>query len=407
MILSIAWKNIWRSKVRSIIIITAIAIGMTGGMFSSAFMNGMVHQRLEAAISNESAHVQIHNPRFQLNKELDDTIASLQELVKDLDTCKAINAYSVRLKISAMAASANNSGYTMINGIDPSIEKKVTGISKCIADSMGNWFTDNRKNQIVVGEQLAKKLKIKLRSKIVMTFQDTAQNMVSAAFKVCGIYRTENTSFDERNVFVNKSDLSQIIGYSIAPAHEIAIRLHTDESHKALISSLSLNYKHLSIESWRQLMPDLGLTEGMTRQMLIIVMTIILFALSFGIINTMMMAVLERTRELGMLMAIGMNKAKVFRMIMLESVLLTLTGGVIGVATSIVLIEYFNNNGLYLSAFSEGLRAIGYDPVVYPFLDVSFYIDLTLLILITGILSSIIPARRALKLKPVEAIRNI
>lgn len=119
------------------------------------------------------------------------------------------------------------------------------------------------------------------------------------------------------------------------------------------------------------------------------------------------MAIMERTRELGMLMAVGMRKRKVFFMIMLETVLLSLTGAAFGIAGGLGLIHYYYKFGFDLSQFSSGMEQIGFDAIVYPFLETNFIIGIIVLVIITGIVSSLIPARRALKLKPVEAIRTI
>jgi ABC-type antimicrobial peptide transport system permease subunit len=120
----------------------------------------------------------------------------------------------------------------------------------------------------------------------------------------------------------------------------------------------------------------------------------------------MLMAVLERTKELGMLMAIGMNKLKVFKMIMLESVLLTFTGGIIGMIISKLLIEYFGKTGINFSMWAEGFEAMGYASIIYPSLSWDLFIGIIILVIITGILSSIWPAAKAIKLNPAEAIRN-
>ena len=119
----------------------------------------------------------------------------------------------------------------------------------------------------------------------------------------------------------------------------------------------------------------------------------------------MLMIVFERTRELGMLMAVGMSKSRVFTMIMLETVFLTIIGGVIGMALGALLIAVLHRFGIDLSAMAKGLAAYGVDSKIYPFITREFYINLTIMILSTGLLSAILPARKALQLKPVEAIR--
>jgi ABC-type antimicrobial peptide transport system permease subunit len=119
----------------------------------------------------------------------------------------------------------------------------------------------------------------------------------------------------------------------------------------------------------------------------------------------MLMIVFERTRELGMLMAVGMSKSRVFRMIMLETIFLTIIGGVIGMILSAALVGFLHQHGIDLSSVSKGLGAYGFDSKIYPFIKKDLYFNLSLMIICTGILSAIMPARKALRLNPVEAIR--
>jgi ABC-type antimicrobial peptide transport system permease subunit len=133
---------------------------------------------------------------------------------------------------------------------------------------------------------------------------------------------------------------------------------------------------------------------------------IILFALAFGIVNTMLMVVIERTKEIGMLKAIGMINSRIFNMIMLETIFLSIIGGLVGLAISILCIEYYGNHGFSLEAFKEGYNSLGFSSMVYPKNDYQFYVSTTILVIITAILSSIYPARKALKLRAVEAIKD-
>jgi ABC-type lipoprotein release transport system permease subunit len=158
--------------------------------------------------------------------------------------------------------------------------------------------------------------------------------------------------------------------------------------------------------NWKQIQPELAMMTDMVQKMYAVFMVVILAALAFGIVNTMLMVVLERTKELGMLTAIGMNKRKVFRMIMLESVFLSLVGGVVGMIVSQVMIAVSAKNGINFSNYQEGLEAMGYTSHIYPAISTSFFLTVTVLIIITGILSSIYPALKALKLDPADALRT-
>ncbi|HTX87797.1 MAG TPA: FtsX-like permease family protein, partial [Bacteroidales bacterium] len=156
---------------------------------------------------------------------------------------------------------------------------------------------------------------------------------------------------------------------------------------------------------WMELQPELALLITATDRISYIFLAIILLALAFGIINTMLMAVLERTKEIGMLMSIGMSRSRVFRMILLETIMLTLTGGVIGMGVSAGIIAFFHRYGIDLSAVGKGMESLGYETMVYPSIAPSFFFALTIMIIFTGILSSIYPARKALAIEPAKAIK--
>ena len=152
-------------------------------------------------------------------------------------------------------------------------------------------------------------------------------------------------------------------------------------------------------------MPEVSLVENSFGITMVIFIGIILLALLFGIINTMLMAVLERTKELGMLMAVGMNKARVFTMILLETVMLSLFGGICGILLGWALNLYFGVKGIDLGAWSTAYKSMGFDTLVYTKLSLSISMEIAVMVVITGIIASIYPAMKALKLKPAEAIR--
>ena len=133
---------------------------------------------------------------------------------------------------------------------------------------------------------------------------------------------------------------------------------------------------------------------------------IVMFALAFGIINTMMMTILERTKELGMLMAIGMNRRRIFSMIMLETIFLTIVGAAAGMLAGWIIVKSLGKTGIHFSSWGEGFEAIGFAATVYPVITPSFFMIITVMVIVTAIISSVWPARKALKLDPAEAIRT-
>jgi putative ABC transport system permease protein len=407
MIWTIAWKNIWRNKVRSLVVILAITCGLLGGVFSSAVMKGMSEQRIKEAVGRETAHIQIHDSSYIEDNEIRYTIGGETTTIESvLDTLNGVKAWAPRIKFLAMANSANAGTGIMVYGIDPAKEEQVSEIHTMICDSCGIYPDGTKSNQILVGHALAKKLKVRLRSKIVITFQDLEGNLTGAAFRICGIYRTSNSAYDEQSVFVNQKDIASLLGMPVGAVHEIAVLLDSPDAINSVQQELESEFPDLLIRNWKQIDPMLGMLAEFMDIWMYMFMAIILLALGFGIVNTMLMVILERTRELGMLTAIGMNKGRVFMMIMLESVYLSLTGAIIGMILGYLLTLITAHTGINLSSFAEGFEKIGYNPILYPYLDFGYFINLTIMVIAIGILASIYPARKALKLNPAEAIRT-
>jgi len=404
MIVSFAWRNLWRNKLRSSVIITAVTLGIFAGIFLMAFMNGMVNDRIQSIISMEMSHIQIHQPGFMDNDQFTLSIANSDSLVEVVRGIPNVSAACKRIVINSMVASAETGTGVKITGIDPEDEKKVTGLHSKILE--GKYLDDIGKNSIVIGEALAKKLKVKLKNKVILTVQDVNNNITGGAFRIVGIYKTDNLMFDEANVYVRNSDISRLTGLNETEAHEIAILLNNNNDTESALKAISACFPELEAKGWMQISPEAGYLVSAMNQYMYIFIVVILLALCFGIINTMLMVIMERVRELGMLMAIGMNKVKVFMMIMLETVFLSLTGGVLGIIIGYFVIRYFGHQGIDLFFWKDAFSSMGYSSFVYPVIDSGTMIIVTIMVIITGIFSSLYPAYKALKLNPSEAIRS-
>jgi ABC-type lipoprotein release transport system permease subunit len=403
MLLALAWKNIWRNKKRSLIILVAITLGLWAGLFSVAIMIGSWDTTVNSTIDRNLSHIQLHTKEFKDESLISFFIPDGNKIADEISEINEVKDVSARVLIEGMASSPSSSRGVNIIGIDPDREKNVTTIANYVVD--GQYFNGIKRNPILVGKKLADKLGLKLHSKIVLSFQSVDTTLTYAAFRIVGIYKTESSPFDEANLFVRKSDLYKTMS-SEPIVNELAIRLHSSENLDTTYIALKEQYSSHYVESWKDLAPELEMTYEFLIVEMEIFLAIILAALLFGITNTMLMSVLDRVREFGVLIAVGMKRIKVFLLIMIETIILSLFGGIIGMALGTFTIWYFSDKGIDLSLFSEGLSAWGMPTILYPILPLYFYGVLTTMIIITGILAAIYPSIKTIKLRPADAIRT-
>jgi putative ABC transport system permease protein len=404
MISSFAWRNLWRNKLRSSIIIAAVTLGIFAGIFLIAFMNGMVNDRIQSIISTEISHIQIHQKGFLENDQFSLLVYNADSFLNVVRKVPNVVASSKRIIVNSMVASAETGTGVKITGVDPLDERMVSNLSKKIIE--GEYLDDIKKNPVIISERLAQKLKVGLKNKIIITVQDINKNIAAGAFRIVGIYRTDNMMFDEANIYVRNNDISRLTGLSGTEAHEIAILLNDDKNTEEATKSISGSFSELDVKDWQQISPEAGYLVSAMNQYMYIFIVIILLALCFGIINTMLMVIMERVRELGMLMAIGMNRLRVFVMIVLETIFLSITGGMTGIITGYLLSKYLEKSGVNLYFWKDAFAEIGYSSYVYPVIDSKTIIIVAIMVIITGIISSLYPAYKALKLNPSEAIRT-
>jgi putative ABC transport system permease protein len=399
-----AWRNIWRNKMRSMVIVLSIAVGLFAGIAVLALYKGMMKSRVRTVIEAEVGHLQIHDINFKKDYEPEFVLKDGASILKMVSSMAEVKLTAPRSITNGMLSTTTGSAGVQINGIVPHLEYGASLLKEKIVAGM--VFDPAKSNAVMIGQKLAVKMKLKVRSKLVLTFTDTSGNMVSGAFRVTAIYKSDNTPLDERNVYITMTDLNALLGIS-AGFHEIVILLKNDEDLNKIQAELKRAFPAYQIESWREISPETDFMVKTTDQYSYIIMVIIMFALAFGIVNTMMMAVLERTREIGMMMALGTNRIKVFSLIFLETIFLTLAGTPIGILIGWSTSAYYNKHGLDLSGMGRDMMSsFGFGTMVYPEFPNDKLLGVLLIVTGTAIISCIFPAIKAVKLRPVEALRR-
>jgi putative ABC transport system permease protein len=406
MFLKMVWRNVWRNKRRSWIIICAVIVGLAGMLFSLAFTEGMMRQTLVNALGTHTAHLEIHKKGFEDSKIINLSIEEPQEVIRAVAEEPGVIAYSPRVVSSGLISSSESSSGISIIGVDPRKEPGVTIIKESVIQ--GDYLDEEGAYQVLIGQGLAEKLKVDLGDKIVLMAQDLTGDIGSGAYRVKGIFRTASPDFDKYMVYLNLKDSQKLLSLGNRIS-EVAILTDTPRNPQAVQKALltRLDSEEYEVLTWKEIMPIMVSQIEFFDEMMYVFFLVVCIAMGFGIVNTLLMAIMERIREFGIMMSLGVRPRKIFQLVVAESVLLCLCGLVLGNLFSYLLVLYAGRKGFDLSIFSKSLETFGIGHFIYPHLTISMVLIGAVTVLGMGILASLYPGYKASRLRPVEALRHI
>jgi ABC-type lipoprotein release transport system permease subunit len=285
-------------------------------------------------------------------------------------------------------------------GVEPERERQVS----MVADSLvaGSYLVDRR--TAVLGEGLARRLGVELGDKIVISVQDLAGDMTGEAVRVGGIFRAPSLELERQTLFLALDETGRLFGLG-GGISEIVVVADSRDQAPEIQARLSGALGDVEIRRWDELQPLLNSMLTMMDFMAWGLYLTIFIAMSFGIANVLLMAILERIREIGILLAVGLSRSRLVAMVVAESLFVTLIGLLTGFAVTLLAL-FFLADGIDLSAWSEGLSAFGMGTQIVPVLGREDFTIPTLVALLTALLASAWPAIRAVRLRPAEAVRH-
>ncbi|MDH5445549.1 MAG: FtsX-like permease family protein [Gammaproteobacteria bacterium] len=411
-LISLAWRNVWRRKRRTLI--TASSIGF--GVLLSATFTGMAlymyGNMIDASASTGFGHITISAVGYNKTPTLDKRISTTDELREKLIREQGVADAMVRIMGQAMFASAVKSVGGMFLAIDPSQEtEKYNLLIRLI--KQGNVFTDKDGTGVVVGNKLAEKLNLKLGKKLVYTTTDVNGEIVSEIARVSGVFSTGVAEIDGGLVLLPIDRVRNVLGYEKDEATLLAVMLDNQRKADDIRHRLSekLDLKRQEALTWRDTQADLAGMITIDGASNYISQLLVALLISAGVLNTLLMSVLERTREFGVMMALGMSARQLFKLVLFESVWLALIGLVVGVMITSPWYWYLDVYGLDFSAMLSGEDYSVAGVLVDPIVRVKLYIETVVIILSVvftlAILSGVYPAWRAGRIPPIESLRNI
>jgi ABC-type lipoprotein release transport system permease subunit len=408
LLIQMAWRNIWRSPWRSGVVVGAMALGVWAGVFMMGLAQGVNDARTSAALDDYVGHAQITDSNFVANQDVQALLAQPAPWTAALDAHPEVESWSERLVLMAVLQAGAASAPVQILAVDPERESRVFTAPRNVV--VGELSSEG----ITLGQKLADQLGAGLGDRVVLSFQDVRGEIHTVLFSVEGIYDGVSNLIEGVQVYAPLAALAPEVlgGDSLAMArgavHQIHFRVRNLDSLDAIVAAVQgavADPGSAIVRTWRGISPDLSYADEVLAQSLLLFMAVILFAMAFGILNTMLMAILERTRELGMLMAIGLTRRKVFRLVVWETLLLSFAGMPIGLLLGHITIAVTSRTGITIDGVDKGLAEFGLQSTIYPVSVPEYYLPIAVLVAVLGLLSSLYPARKALKLNPIESMR--
>ncbi|MFQ5651486.1 MAG: ABC transporter permease, partial [bacterium] len=403
-ILKIAWRNVWRNPRRSLVLITSIAVGVFGYLGTTAFSRGFLEQMVDAAINLHGGHIMITAKGYQDNPNIRAFIRTPEQIEKVLDGFADLESAPL-VSIAGMISSSETAAGVSINGVVPERESNITTIAQSILD--GQYFSGaNGKNEIVIGEALAKKLNVILGEKVVLMISGLDNTISSGAYRVVGIYRVSNPDFEKAFVYLEQRQAQTLAGYGDSvTAFSIRTPLEVDGLKARLTAKLA--GKNLEVLSWKDRNKLLELALKLYDFSLVITIAILFTAIAFSIANAFLMVIYERIYELGIMMANGVLPKKIRLMLYFETFFITLLGLALGLLVSVTVLGYWAYTGLDLTDFASGLSRFGVGAIIYPKIALYDIVVGVVVINMIVLASVLYPSFKASRFEVVDAIRFV
>jgi len=400
----LAWRNLWRNHRRTAIMLGAIGLGVCAMIFMTALTQGMVTEMIRDGISALPGHVQVHHPDYRDDPSITNLIPATDAEISAAFGPAGFSAWSSRIKVPAVITSEHDSRGVTLLGIDPARERDMIFVD--YDEVEGRFLESVDDGGVVIGNKLADTLDTEVGKRIVLMSQDPDNDIADRGFRVVGLFHANVESFEETYVFAGKKTIQNMlrVGDRVTEVVVLGDDYRNVEDEYARV--VALVDGGVEVRRWTELDTYLGTMLKVMDGFVLIWVVVIFLALSFGLVNTLVMAVFERVREIGLMLALGMKPGSILGQILIESMLLLIIGLGIGNLLAWLTIKPLES-GIDVSIVAEGMEMMGASSVLYPLLRMEDVVLANVVVLILGFLASLSPAWRASRYEPIEAITKV
>lgn len=381
--------------------LAAIVVGVWAMIFMTALMRGMVDQMVKDAVANLTGHIQIHDSRFRDDPSIQNVMhIDLDSLMEKLDGADIV-AWAARLDLPAVISSERETAGVTLVGIDPMREKGLSFAGD--PPAQGALLKSADDHNIIIGKKLAEKLETKLGNRVVIMTQDPDNNIADRGMRIAGIFDAELEATELRYAFTGLHTLQQLTKVKPKAISEIALLSHDYRHLEPLVQKIQHRFPDKEVLSWTQLNGYLKSMLELTDAFILVWYLVVFLAMSFGLVNTLLMAIFERTRDIGLMQALGLKPKLIILQVVIETIILLLIGLVVGNLLS-WLTYFWTAEGIDLSGVAEGMEYWGMTTVLYPSMLPLDILLSNMVVLVLGVLASLYPAWHAARFVPVKAI---
>ncbi|MBU8910265.1 MAG: FtsX-like permease family protein [Desulfobacterales bacterium] len=408
--LKMAWRNIWRNPRRTLLTIAAIAFASLILVFMLSFQLGCYETMINTSVKISTGHLQVQAKGYLEDKKMRLVIKDPDQVAKLLDSVKGINAYTFRANGFCLVTSDKRTYGVVVTGIDPLREAGVSTIKSLIRK--GSYLAEDDETFALIGEHLSNNLKVGINDELTILGQGRDGSIAAAVLTIKGIFNSGIGEFDRNVIMMGLKGFQEIFSMDNS-VHETIIAANSlgDVSmvKQEIKDSFSITgeNEYLAVPDWMEIMP--GLLQGIQIDLFsgIIMYIILIIVVAFSIFNTFLMAIFERTREFGVMMAIGTSPSRITKLVMFESICMTIVGIVLGIIIGSLVTLYFQKHGIYIAGTEDILKQYGIPDRLYPRLSLISASAGPLVVFAITFVSSVFPALKIRKLKPVEAMANV
>ncbi len=400
----LAWRNLWRNHRRTAIMLGAISVGAWAMIFMTALTQGMVAEMIRDGISALPGHVQVHHPDYRDDPNITNLLPQSSAEIEELFAPAGFDAWSSRIKVPTVVTSEYDSRGITLLGIEPAAERDMIFVDYGAVEGRFLESVDDR--GVVIGKKLADTLETALGKRVVLMSQDPENNVADRGFRIVGLFEANVEAFEETYVFAGRRTIQNMLGVGDRVTEVVVQGDDYRDVEDEFARVTALVDGRVEVLRWTELDAYLGTMMRVMDGFVLIWVVVIFLALSFGLVNTLVMAVFERVREIGLMLALGMKPGNILGQILIESMLLLIIGLGIGNLLAWITIKPLES-GIDISIVAEGMAMMGASSMLYPEMRTEDVVLANVVVLILGFLASLSPAWRASRYEPIEAITKV